>query len=138
MDTTSPSANTRSSNVLSGAFRTQNMHTGLFEVTEKYNYYGRVFLTLVFPGQEQSVSFTIAIMRDETNFEIEEGDKVEFEPAIHGTTGDIVCQQFFENENKAIIAQSIKFWKPNVVYMAGWERLNRPKTQTQFAPRPRG
>ena len=125
----------QANNILSGTFQRYNTHTGLFLVTGKYHFQGRTFLELKFPMQQSSPSFTIAL-EHYGRTTVEEGDKIEFEPMVNDKTGEIVCHEFFEDE-KAIVASEIKYWKSNVVSMTGWERLRRPKPQTQFAPRPR-
>jgi hypothetical protein len=123
-------------NVLSGTFRGRNTHTEVFEVTEKYQSHGHVFLTLRFPGQENSPILTIAYPH-EGKADVAEGDKIEFEPTIDYKTGDIVRQKFFENENDVLMVSAITYWKPNVPVLEGWKRLRNPIPQTQFIARPR-
>lgn len=123
-------------NIASVAFVGRNMATSVYEVDDKYQSCGHVFLSLKFAGQDFPPTVTIAFSsfdNQKTANAVEIGDKIEFTPARCFRNGDEIRRPFFEHERPALLVSSIKFWKSNVVSFDGWKNINQ--TQTRFAPR---
>ena len=59
------------------------------------------------------------------DYRLDVGDKVEFRHKRHLVKGHAEYRDMGEGIGCALIIESLSVWKPNVIWMKGWERLRR-------------
>jgi hypothetical protein len=105
----------------------------LYTIMEKESYGEQHFMALKRCGQNgKEPDIFIALLLDCLNKEgnmPHVGDKIEYTPQKNPKTGSVETQKFFAALSPIVLAQSVRFWKPNIVYSEGYKKLRQPQTR---------
>ena len=115
--------------------RARNPRKDLWTVEAVYHIDPRYSLIRLKEVKDHSVRhMQIAYCASDLPCSIEQGYKLEFTPKKHPKGFDEHVDMG-EGIGCVIIAGALNVWKPWVVYMTGWVKINQRAEQTTFQPR---